>query len=155
MRALSTLLFLTTFSLSCAVFAGLGEKIDSLPKDMKVMGLKEKAVAKSRSTSARFQIHELSQGALSVKEYVRPDGTIFAVTWKGNTQPDLSALLGVYVDDYQEALKNRKPRKGFRWAATTQGKNVIVETSGIMRAMRGRAYVPALLPSGVSVNDLQ
>ncbi|MEM5420366.1 DUF2844 domain-containing protein [Paraburkholderia sp. BR14263] len=83
-------------------------------------------------------------------------GTVFAYTWQGPAQPNVGALLGRYAADWRSAAAalHATGRNGLH-AARVDGAQVVVETAGHMRAYVGRAWLPAALPAGVSVGDLQ
>ena len=49
------------------------------------------------SVHNQVRVHEISTARMTVREYVNADGTIFAVTWKGWSEPDLDQLLGPYA----------------------------------------------------------
>lgn len=153
MKTLFTILFLATFSLP--VFAGLGEKESSIDNDMKALDLREKNQV--QSYKVRYSVREFAQNEINVKEYVSPQGVVFGVTWSGNTHPDLTHLLGAYVTEYQEALKDNKSKlqKGHKKIGRMLTKHMIIERRGNMRAVHGRAYVPTLIPDGVSENEIQ
>ncbi|MEX3942137.1 DUF2844 domain-containing protein [Paraburkholderia sp. BR10937] len=83
-------------------------------------------------------------------------GTVFAYTWQGPAQPNVEALLGRYAADWRSAAAalHATGLNGLH-AARVDGTQVVVETGGHMRAYVGRAWLPAALPAGVSVGDLQ
>ena len=70
----------------------------------------------------------------------------------GRGLPDLSQLLGSYFAEYQTAAAAQRAQ---RQRLLLQTEHLVVETSGHMRDLRGRAYVPALLPPGVSADEIQ
>ena len=74
---------------------------------------------------------------MTVKEYLSPNGTVFAVSWRGPRPPDLSQLLGSYFAEYQTAAAAPHAQRGH---LLVQTENLVVETSGHMRDLRGRAY---------------
>ena len=50
------------------------------------------------SRSERFTVHQLQSSAgTTVREYVSPSGTVFAVSWDGPWMPDLQQTLGSYL----------------------------------------------------------
>ena len=107
------------------------------------------------TTQTSFSVHEITlPNGGSVKEYVSNQGTVFAITWRGRVHPDLHVLLGNYHSEFQ-TQDSQKPKVFGRGIRTVMGPNVVVEKFGHMRDVRGRAYLPSLLPSGVSVEDLQ
>ncbi len=88
----------------------------------------------------------------TVNEYLSPDGTVFAVSWRGPRPPDLSQLLGSYFAEFQTAAAAPRAQRGPLLVRT---ESLVVETSGHMRDLRGRAYLPALLPSGVTADEIK
>jgi hypothetical protein len=87
-----------------------------------------------------------------VNEYVAPDGTVFAVSWRGPRPPDLSRMLGSYYSEYQTALaQTHQMRRQLR----IETSKVVVQTGGHMRDLWGRAFVPSLMPSGVTSQEIK
>ena len=89
-----------------------------------------------------------------MREFLTPAGTVFAVAWNGLVHPDLTTLLGAYDAEYRDA-RLQTPRMHGQKSTRVQGSRVVVETWGHMRNLCGRAYLPALLPTGVNVNEIQ
>jgi Protein of unknown function (DUF2844) len=133
---------------SRAAYAVLGAPADSVPADQARM--EGKLATSSRPNFAVEQI-STSSGTV-VKEYVSPAGTVFAISWRGPRPPDLSHLLGSYFAEYQAAAAQIHPQR--RPLRVTTG-TVVVEAAGHMRDLRGRAYVPSLIPAGVTTDDIQ
>ncbi|HEX9052490.1 MAG TPA: DUF2844 domain-containing protein [Anaeromyxobacter sp.] len=127
--------------------AALGEPEASIDRDRRALAMERRpATARGGVT-----VHELRRPTQSVREFVDPAGTVFAVAWSGGAPPDLPTLLGAYYGEYRAAAARRAPR-GPRRVETA---NVIVETWGHGRALHGRAWLPALVPSGANVDDVQ
>ena len=93
-----------------------------------------------------MHVISLNDGTL-IREYVTPAGKVFGVSWSGPTIPDLTQLLGSYNTEFQNAVHTKNGR---RHAAAVHDSDLVVESSGHMRAFIGRAYVNSLLPSGVT-----
>jgi hypothetical protein len=87
-----------------------------------------------------------------VSEYLRSDGLVYAVTWRGPSLPNLRQILGDYFANYQAA--SRQPLVRHRLVRVASP-NIVIESSGKMRAFVGRAWVPSMLPSGVTAADIQ
>jgi hypothetical protein len=130
--------------------AALGEPVESVARDQAAL----RAEARATTERGAFTVHELDAGGTTVREYVTPDGRVFAVAWSGLAHPDLHPLLGAYADDYQRAAEATPSPHGQRSQRVT-GTDVVVERWGHMRDRHGRAYVPSLLPTGVHVDALQ
>ena len=142
-------LFLTVFAAQQAQ-ATLGESVDSVASDQKALS----AVRRTMKTSTAYTVHEIRTETLTVREYVSPSGVVFGIAWNGLTHPDLTPLLGSYISEYQKALKETKRQPGRRHV-TVKTDGVVVEKWGHMRNLQGRAYAPALIPQGVSVDEIK
>lgn len=129
--------------------AALGEREESVGRDRRALA----AVARGTDERGGYRVHELEKGATTIREFVSADGVVFAVTWSGITHPDLRPLLGAFHDEYRAAA--RAHRAEGRRARRVAGERVVVESWGHPRDLHGRAYVPALLPSGVTVDELR
>jgi hypothetical protein len=129
--------------------ATLGEGPDSVAKDRRALS----ATQKSTTSRPKYTVQEVASDATTVREYLNPSGVVFAVAWKGIVHPDLTSLLGSYAGEYRDA-KRLSPRKHGQKRTKVQADRVIVETWGHMRSLQGRAYLPALLPEGVKVDEI-
>jgi hypothetical protein len=130
--------------------ATLGEKASSIAKDRRALS----AVKGSTATHDNYTVQELQSDANTVREYINADGIVFAVAWNGRVHPNLTSLLGSYAGDYK-AAKQQQPRRHGQRHSQVQGENVVVETGGHMRDLRGRAYLPSLLPEGVNLYEIK
>ncbi len=154
MKVCSYLLSLS-FALSLIILshpaqATLGESSASVAKDRKAMA----AVRQNTTPRPSYTVQEIVSEANTVREYVSPSGVVFAIAWNGLTPPDLSLLLGTYADDYRQARQQSLPKPGQRHSQV-KGNQVVVESWGHMRNLQGRAYVPALLPQGVNIDEIK
>jgi hypothetical protein len=110
--------------------------------------------AQTRVTSAAgYTVHEIQTPSNTiVKEYVSPDGKVFAVTWRGPVLPDLHQTLGTYFNQYQAAAKS--PHPDHRHLSVEQP-DLVIHSNGHMRAFVGQAYVPSLFPQNFSIEDIK
>jgi hypothetical protein len=105
-----------------------------------------------RAATHTVHVLNLPNGEV-VREFARPDGVVFAVTWKGPARPDLRQLLGPKFDEMQAdnvlagGRRTRRPlavrRSGFE-----------MTSGGHSGAFWGMALLPALAPPGFSAQDL-
>jgi len=130
--------------------ATLGESATSVESDRMALS------AVRRATTAReaYTVHEVKSDASAVREYVSSAGVIFAVAWNGLTHPDLKPLLGSFDGEYRQALRQTHRILGRRHL-TVRSERLVVEKWGHMRNQQGRAYVPTLIPSGVSIDEIK
>jgi len=131
-------------------WAVLGEPVSAVETDRVAL-----AGQLSMIPAQLYTIQEITTSELVVREYVFSD-TVFAVAWRGRRPPNLVSLLGSYFQEYQEAaaaVASNGPR--MRGMTRIQGARVVVEAGGHPGDIRGRAYIPSLLPSGVTKEMIQ
>jgi len=130
--------------------ASLGGLADSVEADrVALSGTRRPSVNRGR-----YAVQEMEVGATRVREYVSPSGEIFAMAWDGLAHPDLGTLLGAYASEWRLADRQAVRVPGRRTGSITTP-NMVVERWGRMRDLHGRAYLPALLPEGVQVDEIQ
>lgn len=130
--------------------AALGESVESVDSDQTTLAAKRV----SKTVHNGYTVRELGSDSVTLREYVSPAGLIFAIAWNGLIHPDLTPLLGAYAGEYGTALRHarREPGTRHRRIETDQ---VVVEKWGHMRNLQGRAYVPALIPPGVNIDEIK
>jgi hypothetical protein len=128
--------------------AALGEPAASVDRDRRALSMERQAPR----LQAGVAVHELRKPTQTVREFVDPSGTVFAVAWSGGAAPDLPQLLGAYYAEYRAAAARRTAARGPR---RVESEHVIVETWGHGRALHGRAWLPALVPPGANLDDVQ
>jgi hypothetical protein len=131
--------------------ASLGDDQSTVENDRKVY----QAARHASKAFASYSVQEIATGSTTIREYVDENGKVFGIFWKGIAQPDLTQLLGNYLGDYQTANKRAVRQLGRRSSSKLTGDHMVIERFGHMRAVRGRVYLPALLPSGVTSNEIQ
>jgi len=128
--------------------ATLGETEPSVQTDVAQL----RASFKSSEDRAGYRVHEIQLPSGTVlREFVAANGTVFAVAWNGPTPPDLRQTLGQYFDVFVAAPKSKYADR--RHVQIQQG-DLVVQASGHMRALSGRAYLASAIPSGVNLGDL-
>jgi len=135
-------------SVTLPAFAALGESAASVEADAAKMKGQARATAVAGYTVKEIT---LPSGTI-VREYVSAEGKVFAVTWSGMSRPDLQQTLGTYFEQYRAAAA--APHAGHHHLTIHQP-DFVLSSSGHMRAWRGKAYVPALLPPNFSVDDIR
>ena len=142
--------FVLTILLAQQAQATLGESADSVAVNKKALS----AVKSTTRTSSKYTVHEFQSETMTVREYVSPSGVVFGIAWNGLTHPDLTPLLGSYASEHKKALSHIKRQPGHRHVKV-KSDNVTVEKWGHMRNLQGRAYAPALIPQGVSIDEIK
>jgi len=135
--------------------ATLGETVDSIEVDGRTLSAHRlSAVQRTANGKPNITVHTLELGPSTVREYVSSSNKVFGIAWNGNIHPDLTRLLGSYVNGYQAKLQENSKVFGRR-QLTLKTDHLVVEKWGHMRALEGRAYDPSLIPTGVTVNDIK
>ena len=140
--------FVTTFAAAQRAQAMLGESAGSVTRDLETL----EAVRGATTVRDSYTVQEIASDSVRVREYVSPSGTVFGIAWNGLIHPDLTSLLGSYANEYQEAMQT--PRMPGRRPSRIKTDRVVVEKWGHMRNLQGRAYAPALIPPGISVDEI-
>jgi Protein of unknown function (DUF2844) len=130
--------------------AALGGSADTITADRKAL----QAVHRATTPHKGYTVEEVVSDATTVREYVSPSGVVFGIAWNGYVHPDLTQLLGSYWGEYS-AAQRKAARKFGRKRQQLATDNIVVEKWGHMRNLRGRAYVPGLVPAGVSFDEIK
>lgn len=138
------------FAAAVRAHATLGGSIDSVESDSKALS----AVRAATTAHSNYTIHKFDSDSTAVREYVSSSGIVFGIAWNGLIHPDLEQLLGSYAGEYRKALQ-QNPRKPGQRSIRLKTDSIVVEKWGHMRNLQGRAYDPALIPSGVSVDEIR
>ena len=129
-------------------WATLGQSAESIAADQRHLRGELRSVA-----GEGFQMHEIaSADGTTVRQYGSPAGTVFGLSWMGPTVPDLAQLLGPYFDEFRAGVRS-PVRRHHPVAVRTE--HLIIETGGHMRALRGRVYLPDLVPTSVPQAAIQ
>ena len=134
--------------LAANCYAELGGTVSTIANDQARMLASRRVEAGSA-----FSRHVITTPAgVQVTEFVAPSGTVFAVTWAGPTKPDLEQILGGSFEAFRgAALAQTNPRRAF----SLQQSDLVIRSSGHMRAFSGMAYLPQQIPAGVTVQDIR
>lgn len=100
-----------------------------------------------------FKLHQIttSDGAV-IREYVSPEGKVFAISWHAHFIPNLPQLLGSYFPRVQQAAQARVQHRG---PLAINTPDFVYFSSGRMMNYHGSAYVPGLLPKNVTAEALR
>jgi len=104
---------------------------------------------------SRYSVQEITaESGMRVREFLDENGSVFAVSWTGPVLPDLRLVLGERFAEYAAALAELK-HPGLQRSVRIAMPDLVVESGGHLRAYIGRAYLPVLVPPGVSLPDLR
>lgn len=133
------------------VFGSLGGDVTSVEAD------RAKMEATLQTTSRQlYTVHEMhTANNVTVREFVSPQGKVFGVAWQGSARPDMKQLLGAYFDQYTQAEQKQEAKRVGRAPLLIQEPGFVMQMSGHMRALTGRAYIPQLVPTGVRTEELR
>ena len=112
----------------------------------------------SRTTKAAdaYTVHEIQAATGTVvREYLSPEGKVFALAWNGPRLPDLRQVLGGYFEQYRAAVQSQSGPRMARRPVMINQPGLVVQIGGHVGAFSGRAYVPEMLPSGVRAEEIQ
>jgi hypothetical protein len=129
-------------------FAGLGEDVSSVIADQAhVQGTLHS------TQMPNYTVHEIhSANSTILREYVSSSGKVFGVAWQGPWLPDMRQLLAGYFHEFAKAQAGSPPG---RRVLRIEQPDLVVESGGHMRAFAGHAYVPQLLPPGVTPEQIR
>ena len=100
-----------------------------------------------------YSIRQLSAAdGRTVREYVSSAGLVFGIAWQGPTMPYLQQLTGSYFAQVKRAAQSHRRRGG---PFIIREKDFVLVSGGHMRSFRGMAYVPSLLPAGVTAEVIR
>jgi|SRR5450432_740187 len=142
---------LVILAFSLPSFAELGGYADSVEVDRAKM----KASIKVTQSKA-YAVHEITTAnKILVREYVAADGRVFGVAWQGPFLPDLSQIFGSFYNQYSDAVKAEKRTYAGHRPVDIRQPRLVVQGGGHMLGHFGRAYVPDMLPEGVSTDAIR
>lgn len=140
-------------SLLCALpaFAGLGEESSSIDADQAhVQG------ARRITQAANYTVHEIkAPTGTIVREYVSSSGQVFGVAWQGPTPPDMRQILANYFETFRQAAETQTNSHTGRRPLVINHPDLVMHSGGHMRSFSGHAYLPGMLPQGVTAETIQ
>jgi hypothetical protein len=137
--------------LALPAFAGLGEDSSSVDADQAHMQ-GERRITQASS----YSVHEIkAPTGTIVREYVSASGQVFGVAWQGPLPPNMQQILAGYFETYRQASEAQTNSHTGRRPLVINQPELVVRSGGHMRAFAGQAYVPALLPKGVTGATIQ
>jgi hypothetical protein len=147
--ALKLLLPSVLLAFAFPAWASLGDNVTTVQADQAHMRGTLRSVATQRYVKHEIQVPT----GQKVREFVSPDGNVFGVAWDGPSQPDLRQVLGSYFETMKQAAVAQQHRGNSPISIETS--SFVFQANGHARSFHGRAYVPAMVPQGVDVTDIQ
>ena len=139
-------------ALTSPAHATLGGKAASVETDRARLNARIAA----RLDRATYSLHEMTlDSGTTAREFIRPDGTVFAVSWQGPQRPNLKQLFGDSYFSRFQADNKSTPRIRMRRALASTHSDFVVRTGGHSGAFWGFAYLPQTAPGGFPVQTLQ
>lgn len=139
-----------TLAFDPEALASLGGNVASIETDAAAL----RATPVIRSSRAYTVCEIAGESSMVVREFTNNRGVVFAVSWSAPVIPDLRLLLGSYFGRYSDVLA-RLRRAGTHRSVRIDSPELVVESSGHLRAYRGIAYLPSEVPAGVTTAELQ
>ena len=150
-RTLFHIAALLLLGMPLPALAVLGGSVDSIRADQVLL-----QASLTVTATGPYSVHELTSPlGMVVREYVSPQGTVFAVSWHGPFLPDMKHLLGDYFGQYSSAVRQQRERQVGRSSLNIHKPSLVMQSAGHLRAYSGRVYDPGLFPTGVSISDLR
>jgi hypothetical protein len=143
MKKISYVFIAAMSLLTTECFATLGESSASIKADHKLSTNNELYKVESYKVSS----------VTNIREYIAKDGIVFAVSWKGQFKPNLSELLGTHYRTLTNAIANK--RHGGRAAVYINRHDIVIESNGHPGYFFGKAYLPAVMPSGMKESEIR
>lgn len=145
---MARLIPLLLLAVSSPAFASLGGDAASVQADAAHMKGSVRV-----TQAAAYAVHEIqhSSGAV-VREYVSPEGKVFAVSWQGAGQPDMRQMLGTYFEQFQRSAQMKRARRA---PLMLNESGLVVEMSGHPRHFVGRAYLLDMVPQNVAPQQIR
>jgi len=91
----------------------------------------------------------------SIREFVAPNGVVFAVAWSTRFKPRLESLLGTHAAGYAAAASDAMSTPGIKRNVVLQRGDLVVHSTTHLNVFVGKAYLRSLVPNGVGVDELR
>jgi hypothetical protein len=131
--------------------ASLGDSATTVSTDQVRM-----MAARATLPGTAYRVEELTlPGGTLVREFVAPSGTVFGVAWHGPAMPDIQQILGVHADEARQGVLAVRAVRGGLGPVSVASGSLVLYSGGHMGHYRGRAYLPASIPSNVTADDIR
>ena len=137
-------LLILGLALTGVCHAELGGTADSLSAEQKQFNSQ---LAITQQSNYSIYTQTLTSGT-AFQEYVSSNGIIFAVSWSGPSLPNIQTILGKYYDQYLSAAQQS------RGSIYMSNDSLVIQSTGMMGAFQGFAFLPKQAPTSFTVNNL-
>jgi hypothetical protein len=132
--------------LAAPAYAGLGDAVAVDASRLRAASVKTVAMP-------LYDRHEIvTDDGATIHEFAARDGTVFAVDFAGPAIPDLQTMLGSHYADY---LASARAHHGNHHVMSFDENGLVVTIVKLPRGFTGSAQVSALMPQGVTAEDLR
>lgn len=150
MNSMKNLILFLIFLSTASAHATLGDQSSKIADEGQKLGFSS-PVEKAFSNYKQF---DFKADSLQARQFANIDGKIFALTWTGKLNDQLTQLLGVYSSDLEKYYQAHPKRTGRIPYQKFDAGGVTFEFWDLPKIVKGRAYITAELPSGVTIDNL-
>lgn len=117
-----------------------------------------KSASSTSTANAQYTVNSVTlDSGTVVREFVATSSNIvFALTWDGPAKPNFREILG---DSFSRFVAPSGTESGLQVGGTSQrtlsASDLVARSFGHAGHFRGYAYLPALIPAGVPLSNLQ
>jgi hypothetical protein len=141
---------LLTLAVAPPARAALGGDVSTIQADqVHMQGTRRMIPAES------YTVHEIQAATGTLREYISPQGIVFAVAWHGPWLPDMRQIMGSYFEQYSQAAESHHSARLGRRPVMVEQPGLVIQSGGHLRSFAGKAYIPDMLPAGVRAEDIQ
>lgn len=145
-----TILYLLLILIPKYSFAALGDAPLIVENDVKNFA----SEPATETLNDNYKVYEFKTTQYILKQYTTTDGTVFAVSWRGDKIPNLKNVLGKYYDEFKNAELNGQINREPRRSLNIKTEKLIFNMSGHIHNKKGSAYDPKLVPSTFKMENI-
>jgi hypothetical protein len=137
--------------LSFAAMAELGGTVQTVQADQQRLQGTRTVIARTA-----YQVHEIKTATNGVvREFVSPDGKVFAVTYEGRFPGESNGLLGAYANQLAQAKQAAAGKAHVAGTIHLESGYLRYHAAGHLGYFSMRAVVSNAVPSGVTMEEIQ
>lgn len=137
--------------LSMGAMAELGGTAQSVQADQQKLQGTRRVI-----TRTAYEVHEIKTATNgTVREFVSPDGKVFAVTYEGRFPGESNAVLGAYASQVAQAKQAGPARAHVAGTVHLRTGYLRYRAAGHLGYFSMRAVVSNAVPNGVAMEEIQ